>query len=134
VAQAHHAVRLRRHALAAPGVEAQVVVIAERGDERRAREAGHDVESDAVAPEGERPVDVPHVQVQVPHREVGRGLGARLLVRDRVEQVLQVERQGTADRGGVAQVAPALARAVRRQLDPVPVRVGQVDRLGDVVV
>ena len=83
----------------------------------------------------ERVLDVAHVQVHVPHAQVGRDASAGGSVAlDHRHQAVHVERHRPAQRGRVAEVAPVLARAVGGQLDAVAVGVGQVDRLGDLVV
>ena len=64
-------------ALAAPRVEAEVVVVAARGDERRARHDPPDLEADEVAVEGEPLRDVADVQVQVAHAQARADLRRR---------------------------------------------------------
>ena len=57
---------------------------------------------------------------------------SRLLVRDGLEEGAEIERVGPAAHHG--EVGPLLLRPVGRELDPVPVGIREVDRLGDPVV
>ncbi len=134
VPQADHAGRHRRGAAAAPDVEAEVVVVAAGGHERGRVEQRHHLEADDVAVEREAAVDVADVQVHVADDRLGRDVRLRLLVLDEAHQPGEVERRGAAEHGRVGDVAPRLAAAVGGELDAVVVGVGQVDRLGDVVI
>ena len=119
--------RLGRHAAAAPGVDAQVVVVAAGGEEARAAHVRGDVEADHVAVEGERGRDVADVQVEVADAQARLDGRPRRLAGDRVQQRGEVERLRAAAELLVP-ARPPLARAVGRELDPVAVGVGEVDR------
>ncbi len=107
-------------------------MVAAGGDERRRAEVGLDLEAEDAGVEGEGPVDVADVEVEVAGAQAGADLGGRRLAVDGREQRLEVERGRTT---GVAEVGrPRLARAVGGQLDAVAVGVGQVDRLVGAVV
>src|SRR6185503_20240104 len=90
------------------------------------------LEAQDVAVEGERPLNVPDVQVQVADAEALGHEAGRLLAGDRAQEALEVERSGAAV---VAQAGrPPLAVAIPGQLYAVTVDVGQVDRLVRAVV
>jgi hypothetical protein len=123
--------RRRRDALAAPGVEAHVVVVAGDRHEHRVGHRGHDLEADRVLVEAPRGGDVVHVQVEVADDRAGVGVPDGLGVAERPEEAVEVERVRAAER---LERRPRLARAVGGELDAVAVGVGEVDRLGDAVV
>jgi hypothetical protein len=76
------------------------------------------------------------VQVHVPEPQPLARLADRLLSLDEPDQVRHVERLGEHPDAvaGVARRGPVLDRPVAVELDPVPVGVVEVDRLGDAVV
>src|SRR3954447_12840387 len=76
----------RAHALALPGVEADVVVVAAGRDEHGRGQLGHDVEAEALAVEARRGLEVADVQVDVAHPELAVGVAPELLVLHRLEQ------------------------------------------------
>src|SRR5215212_2289839 len=133
VAQTHPALRDGRYALAAPDVEAEVVMVAACRDERRgAGDECHELEAEHVAVEGESALQIANVQVHVADREAGSGLAAYLLAGYCGQQAVQIKGLRTA--GVVQRPWPHLSRAVGGQLDAVTVRVGKVDRLVRTVV
>ena len=125
--------RCGRDALAAPRVEAEVMVVAAGGHERgRVADLRLLLEAQPVAVERQALLDVADVQVQVAHAQAGTDLLGEVLAPHGREQVVDVERLGAA---GVAEViGPLLARAVGGELDPVAVGVREVDRLVRLVV
>ncbi len=132
MSQADRVFRRRRHSLSTPGVEGDVVVIPVRRRERRCRHPHLELEAERVDIEGEPPLDVTDVEVDVPDPQVLVDVEGRLLAGDDSQQPGQVERpRAPAD---LAQVGPLLTGPVGRELDLVAVRIGQVDRLGHAVV
>src|SRR4051794_8098024 len=86
-----HADRAGRNGVAAaPDVEAEVVVIPARRDERRAAEVRLLLEADHVAIEAETLVDVADMQVEVPHPEAGADALRHVVALDAAEQVRDV--------------------------------------------
>jgi len=119
---------------ARPGVQADVMVVAAGRREQRSGVPPHGhVETQRVDPEGLGHREVGDLQVHVAEHGA---LGHLRLVRipsGLGEQALEVERQ-RRHLELAARVGPLLARAVAVQLDPVPLRVGEVQRLADEVV
>ena len=110
-----------------------VVVPAGRDEQGAWIEAGHHVEPERADPEGRRGVEVGDLEMDVPeHGPLGhRG---RVRVAPRLgEDALEVERQ-RRHRDLVSLARPLLARAVPVELDPVALRVGEVEGLADEVV
>ena len=135
MAQADHVVGRRSDAAAAPEVVGDVVVIAAGRHERGRRHRGPHLEAEAVAVEAGCGVEIPDVQVDVSHAQPAGGKRAGRLALDRREQRADVKRlRAVGDELGAAEVGPALARAVGRELESDPVGVGQIDRLVGAVV
>ena len=124
-----------RRAGAVPGVEPDVVVVAAGGHEQRARIApDRDVEAEHAVVEGLGLGDVGHLEVDVPDSCARRRLRLELgCVAKLVDQTVEVERQG-CHLQAVTRTRPLLTRAVAVDLDPVPIRVRQIERLADQVV
>ena len=119
-------------ALAVPDVDTEVVVVAARGHEGSRPEVGLDLEAQDVAVEGQRSRDVADVQMEVTHAQALADEVGRVLAGDGVQEAVEVQRAGAAV---VAQAGrPLGAVAIPRQLDPVAVGVGQVDRLVGAVI
>ena len=132
--QARCAVGGARSAATLPRVQADVVVVAAGGEERRRGQLRLFFEAERVAVEGAGAGHVGDLQVHVADERLGGHRGGRLVERLR-EQVLQVERQRDHVHAvPVAGALPALARPVGVELDPEAVGVAQVERLGDAVV
>src|SRR6185295_779563 len=132
MAKADVAVRGRRDAWPSPGVEADVVVVAARGDEHGAREMSHDVESDDVDVEAGGRLEVAHVEVDMAYRRLRVDGRLRLLVGNRLEQGVQIEWSRAAAHDG--EIGPLPLRPVGGELDAVPIRIRNVDGLRDPVV
>ena len=83
VAQTYPALRDGRYALATPDVEAEVMMVAAGGHERRGTgHERHELEAKHVAVEGEPTVQIADVQVHVADHEPRTGLAAWLLAGD----------------------------------------------------
>ena len=110
-------------------------MVAARGEERGLRpELRHEPEAEHVAVERDGVRDVGDLQVHVPHhrpfgKQVERGACGVL---ELPQEAAGVEREGRHPRADLA--LPDLARPVPVHLDPVPVRVGEIDRLAHEVV
>src|ERR671920_2175971 len=133
VAQTHPALRDWRHALSTPDVEAEVVVVAARGDERGcAWHERHELEAEHVAVEAQAALQIADVKVHVANYESRISLAAWLLTGDGGQQAVKI--QGMRAAGVLQWPGPQRARAVGGQLDAVAIGVGQVDRLVRAVV
>ena len=111
-----------------------MVVVAACGEERRLRaERRHLVESHDVAIEPEGLRDVRDLEMDVAHDRPARQAVERLPlgIVELSQQVLEIERLGGHPRD---LPLPELARTVCVDLDPVPVRVAQIQGLADEVV
>ena len=109
------------------------MVVTARAEEGGARHREVQLEADDVAVKPDGGSEVADVQVHVTDGEAGRCRRRRLrLVRNEAEEAADVERIRAA--AGEDRIGPLLPRPVGRKLDPVPVRVGQVDRLVRAVV
>ncbi len=129
------AVRRRRSSGALPRVRADVVVVATGGEERGLlTELCHEAEAEHVAVEGDRFRYRRHLQVDVAHdRAVGKLLERlRLGFGQLGEDAAHVERQRRHPLEDLP--FPHLPRAVPVDLDAVPVRVAEVDRLAHEVI
>ena len=120
-------------ALPGPDVDADVVVVAPRGEEQGTRIAAHgDVEPQHTGIELLRGGEVRDLQVDVSDPRPGGSMG-RLALALLGEQGVEVERQRRHLDLSV-DATPFLARAVAVYLDPVALRVGEVEGLADEVV
>src|SRR5262245_24907122 len=123
----------RRRADAGPRVETDVMMVAARRDEQRARAiALHQIESQHIGIEPLSLVQVRHVQMHVPDDGAAGEAGACPASRVR-QQPLQIE-WIRAHAQVVANEWPLDARSIAIDLDAVAVRIGEVDRLADAVV
>src|SRR5215210_4201154 len=83
VAQTHPVRRGGRYAVAAPDIEAEVVMVAASRHERRcAGYERHELEAEHVGVEAHPPVQVADMQVEVADRQPGTRLATRLLASD----------------------------------------------------
>src|SRR5918998_5127610 len=103
----------------------RVMVSASRHERRGARHERHELETEYVTVEGEPPLQVANVQVDVSDHETAPGLATRLVAGDGGQQVVKIEGMWAAR--VVQRLGPPLARSVGGQLDAVSVGVGQVD-------
>ena len=133
-AQSRGAVRWSARALALPRVQAHVVVIAARRQERGRRHLCLLLQAERIAIERGGAWHVGYLQMHVAERRV-RGHRRRRLGRGVRHQGLQIERQRDHLHAGAARgPLPALARAVRIDLNPQPVGIGEVQGLRDAVI
>src|SRR5215217_1498155 len=133
VAQTHPALLGRRHALPAPYIEAEVMMVAAGGHERRgAGHERHELEPEHIAVEAQTSLQVAAVKVHVADHESVPGLAPRLLTGDGGQQAVDV--QGIRAAGVVQRPRPPLARSVGGQLDAVSVGVRKVDGLVGAVI
>ncbi len=122
VTQADGVLRRGADALAAPDVEAEVVVVAAGADERGAAEVRLHLEAEHVAVEREAPVDVADVQVQVAHPQArARTCGVGVLALDRGQQRAEVQRRRAAR---VAEVRRARRSSRRSAASSMPLPSG----------
>src|SRR5215218_3021581 len=122
--------RRRRCPGSGPRVDAQVVVVAARGQKERPRiAADRDIEAEQPAIERLGLVEVGDVQVHVPdpdlrrHPVLARAVGVEL-----TEHAFQVEGQRVHPQLAIG-VAPFLAGTIAVDLDAVPLGIGEVERL-----
>ena len=134
-AQPEGAGRGRRRSLAGPRVDADVVVVAAGGEEQRAGVAADgDLEAERAGVEVLGRGELGDVEVDVPDpRSHGHPVRLGVCGLQLAEDAVEVERQGVHLQLAVG-VAPLLARAVPVDLDPVALRVAEVERLADQVV
>ena len=93
VVQPNPARRNGRHALTTPDVEAEVMMVAARRHEcGGAGYESHKLEAEHVAVEGETPLEVSDVQVEVPDPQTGSRCTRRLLAGDGGQQAVEVQR------------------------------------------
>ena len=119
-------------------IDAEVMVVAIDAHEAGGWHGGDDIEAQQPRVEALRLVGVPDPQVHVPQ---GRAAGHRRRVpsgrgrpgRNRIHDRLQVKRQGRY-RHAVTVPGPRIAGSVGVDLQPVAVRVIEVERLADTVV
>ena len=110
-------------------------MVAAGGEERGLRaERGHQAEAEHVPVERDGFRDRRDTQVDVAHVSAAGKPVERLRggIVELAEEALDVERKGRQPLSDLA--LPELPRPVMVDLDPVPVRVAEVDRLADVVV
>jgi hypothetical protein len=101
------------------------MVTSGRHERRGAGHERHELEAEHVAVEGEPPLQVANVQVDVSDHETPPGLATRLVPCDGGQQVVKIEGMWAAR--VVQRLGPPLAWSVGGQLDAVSVGVGQVD-------
>src|SRR5581483_2354575 len=133
VVEPRDVLRRRADALPAPGVEAEMVVVAVDGDERGHAQVRLLLETEDVAVEREALLHVADVEMDVPDAKPCADLRRRRLARDDAEQTADGVRMRAARVDGVPG-RPLLPRLVGGELDAVAVRVRQVDRLVRAVV
>lgn len=116
-----------------PDVDADAVVIVVGSEEcGLVSEADRRLEAELPGVEGDGRTYVRDLQMDVAHRRGGwQRIECRVLAGP--HQVIDVER-GRCQLHPALRVTPGLGRSVGVQLDPVPVRIGHVDGLGDGVV
>ena len=120
---------------ALPGVSADVVVVAPCAEKGRSGpQLGHQRETEHVAVELNGLRYVRDLQVHVSHHGVRREPVERLRfgIGELAEEIVDVEREGGHLRGDLT--FPLFARPVPVDLDPVPVGIGEIERLADEVV
>ena len=126
--------RRARGALARPGVEAEVVVVAARRDEQGARVAAHhDVEAERAGVEGLGRGQVTDVEVDVADPGALGHRGVAVLAAELAEHAVEVERQRVHLEDAVAE-RPLFAWPVAVELDSVALRVAQIEGLADQMV
>ena len=111
-----------------------MVVAADREERCLVAQLPHQLESEHVAVEADRRGDVGNAQVHVPHHRARGEPFERLATRvvEYRDEVVRVERPGRHQLADVS--LPALARPVGVDLDPVMIRIAEIDRLGNLVV
>src|SRR4029077_16419767 len=128
------AVGRRWGALTGPGVEAEMMVIAAGGDEECTRiAADRDVEAERAGIERLGRREVADVEVDVPDARAGRHARPGVLAAELAQDAIEVERKRVHLQDSVAD-RPLLPRAVAIQLDPVALRIAQIEGLADQVV
>src|SRR5919109_1041355 len=124
----------RPDANASPDIDAEMVVVAAGGEECGGAHVHLLLEAERIAVERERLVDVADVEMQVADTQAYGDLRRRRLVGDGGEERVDIEGSRAAPRELLAEVRPPITWTVGSELDPVPVGVGQVDRLMRAVV
>ena len=110
------------------------MVIAAGGDEERTRiAADRDVEAERARVEGLGRRQVADVEVNVPDARAGRHGRLGVLAAELAQDAIEVERKRVHLQDSVAD-RPLLPRAVAIELDPVALRIAQVEGLADQVV